>query len=136
MKTRIACLSALLVLLAFLPGARGGDKAQFEDVVKQVLETMGSLTTTLLTIRDEETAKSAQPELRKTAGQWRLIKKQAEGLPPPSKEEKDRLAKQYKTKLEEAQKKLFGEVARVSIVPGGRAALLEISGVLEKKTKQ
>ena len=74
-------------------------------------------------------------DLRKAAGKWQLIKKKAEGLPPPSKEEKDRLAKQYKTKLEEAQKKLFGEVARVSAIAGGRQALLEISGVLEKKGK-
>jgi hypothetical protein len=89
----------------------------------------------LTTIRDEDTARSAQPDLRKAAGKWQLIKKKAEGLPPPSKEEKDRLAKQYKSKLEEAQKKLFGEVARVSAIAGGRQALLEISGVLEKKGK-
>jgi hypothetical protein len=135
MKTRVACLFALFVMFALLPGVKGGDKVQFEDVIKQMLDTMGSLTTTLTTIRDEDTARSAQPDLRKAAGKWQLIKKKAEGLPPPSKEEKDRLAKQYKSKLEEAQKKLFGEVARVSAIAGGRQALLEISGVLEKKGK-
>ena len=124
---------ALLVSCLFLPGVKGGDKAQFEDVIKQMLDTMGSLTKTLATVTDEETAKNSQPELRKAAGRWHQIKKKAEGLPPPSKEEKDRLAKEYKPKLEEAQKKLFGEVARVSVIPGGRQALLEISGVLEKK---
>ena len=95
-----------------------------------------SLTATLATIRDEETAKGAQPELRKTAAKWKLIKQKAEDLPPPSRQEKDRLEKQYKMKLEEAQKKLFGEVARVRMVSGGREALLEISSVLEKKAKK
>ena len=136
-----------MVLVAALAGGCGDSAAPyrevirdqaraFEDVVKQMLDTMGSLTTTLATIRDDETAKSAQPDLRKAAGKWQLIKKKAEGLPPPSKEEKDRLAKEYRTKLEEAQKKLFGEVARVSTIPGGRAALLEVSSILGKKNKQ
>jgi hypothetical protein len=135
MKNASSCLLALFVTSAILPRALGDEKTQFEDVIKQVLDTMDSLKTTLATIQDEETAKSAQPGLRKAAGKWQLIKKKAEGLPPPSKEEKDRLAKQYKTKLEEAQKKLFGEVGRVSAIPGGRDALLEISSVLDKKTK-
>jgi hypothetical protein len=136
MKARITFALGLLVWLAFLPGAKAGDKTQFEDVIKQMLDTMGSLTKTLATVTDEETAKNSQPELRKAAGKWHLIKKKADGLPPPSKEEKDRLAKEYKPKLEEAQKKLFGEVARVSVIPGGRQALLEISSVLEKKDKK
>ena len=97
---------------------------------------MDALATTLSTIQDEETAKTAKPELRKIAGKWSEIKKSAEALPPPSKEDKDRLAKQYKMKLEEAQKKLFGQVARVQQIPGGRDALLEISSVLTKKAKQ
>jgi hypothetical protein len=135
MRRAVGCLAVVLVACACQPAAAGGDKA-FEDVVKQMLDTMGSLTTTLATIRDDETAKSAKPDLRKAAGKWQLIKKKAEGLPPPSKQEKDRLAKEYRTKLEEAQKKLFGEVARVSTIPGGRAALLEVSSVLGKKNKQ
>lgn len=135
MRTRIVGLLVVLNLCAVLPAARGGGKA-FDDIVKQMLDTMDSLTQTLTTIQDEETAKAAQPDLRKTAAKWQLIKQKAEGLPPPTREEKDRLAKQYKVKLEEAQKKLFGEVGRVSAVPGGRQALLEISGVLEKKSKQ
>src|SRR5438270_13865634 len=136
MKTPIACTLTLLVWFAALPDVKAGDKTQFEDIIKQMLEIMGGLTKTLATITDEETAKSSQPELHKAAGKWHVIKKKAKGLPPPSKEEKDRLAKQYKNKLEEAQKKLFSEVARVSVIPGGRQALLEISAVLENKDKE
>ena len=101
-----------------------------------MLETMDSLSTTLATVRDEASAKAAEPDLRKAADKWQLVKKNAALLPPPVKEEKDRVAKQYRAKLEQAQKKLFGEVARVSTVPGGRMALLQISAVLDKKSKQ
>jgi hypothetical protein len=136
MKVSIGCAVAFVALCASLPPARGGEKTQFEDIIKKMLETMGSLTTTLTTIRDEETAKTSQPDLRKAAEKWDVIKKKAKNLPPPSKEEKDRLTKEYRPKLEEAQKKLFAQVARVSAIPGGRQALLEISSVLDKKDKQ
>jgi hypothetical protein len=132
---KAACLLGLFLMSLLLAQAKGGEKSQFEDVIKQVLDTMDSLKSTLATIQDEDTAKSARPVLHKTVEKWQLIKKKAENLPPPSKEEKDRLAKQYRTKLEDAQKKLFGEVGRVSAIPGGRDALLEISNVLDKKAK-
>jgi hypothetical protein len=135
------CLAAIVVTIFALAAARGlgqeapkGEvKTPFEEVVKQMIATMDSLTATLATIRDDESAKAAQADLRKAADKWQLVKKNADKLPPPEKQEKDRLAKEYKTKLEQAQKKLFGEVARVSAVPGGRAALLEIRAVLDKK---
>ncbi len=110
-KTLVGVI-VLLGACATLPGVKAGGKAAFDDVVKQMLETMDSLTTTLATVRDEESAKAARPELRKAAAKWQGIETKAKNVPPPNREEKDRLAKQYKTKLEEAQKKLFGEVAR------------------------
>lgn len=136
MKNCIAVMLAGAFAVSLAPAAQEPGKGSYEDVVKQMIETMDSLSQTLATIKDEESAKESQPTLKKTAAKWQSIKKQAESLPPPSREEKDRLAKQFKVKLEEAQKKLFGEVARVSLVPGGRQALLEISSVLEKKSKQ
>jgi hypothetical protein len=134
--TRSACMVAILLMAALSPGAGAGDKIPYEDVIKQMLDTMDSLTKTLTAVQNEETAKGAQPELRKTAEKWRLVMKKAGSVPPPSKEERDRLDKEYKTKLVDSQKKLFGEVARVRLVPGGSAALKEISGVLEKKAKE
>ncbi len=134
MKTRLPGGLALLLLTVLLSPVRAG--SEFENIVKKMLGTMEGLTTTLGTIRGEETAKAAKPELRKQASQWAEIKKKADGLPPPSKEEKERLAKEYKTKLEEAQKNLFKEVRRVMDVAGGREALLEISSVLAKNTKK
>jgi hypothetical protein len=136
MKHRILSVAVLLSLLMGLSASRGGGKSAFDEIVQQMIDTIDSLTTTLATVQNEETAKEAQPSLRKSAAKWQIIYKKAKDLPPPSREEKDRVAKQFKMKLEESQKKLFAEVARVRTVPGGPQALLEISGVLEKKKKE
>ena len=48
------------------------------------------------------------------------------------KEEKERLVKLYKTKLDQTLKKLFVEIQRVSVITGGKEALMEIAGVLKK----
>src|SRR5262245_24263163 len=116
------CTTLLCVALA---GA--GNDARLEDIVKQMLGAMGQMTTTLSGITDEASAKAAHPDLKKSAESWLLIRKNADKVPPPTKEEKDRLAKEYKPKLEEAQKKLFFEIGRVQGIPGGKEALLEIS---------
>jgi hypothetical protein len=108
----------------------------YETVIKQTLDTMDTLTKSLKSIRDENTAKSAKAELGKAAEQWQAVQKKSAELPPPSKEEKDRLAKLYKTKLEEAQKNLFGEAARVRNISGGPDVLLAISSILDKKAKK
>ena len=105
----------------------------YESVIKQTLETMESLTKTLKMIRDDDSAKDAQEDVTKLAEKWHGIQKKSAELPPPAKEEKDRLAKQYKTKLEEAQKGLSGEVARVRNVTRDPQILAALSSILGKK---
>jgi len=63
------------------------------------------------------------------------VRAQAEKLPPPSREQKERLDKEFKEKLEVAQKKLAGEVIRLKNIPGGPDALKEIRSVLVKQMK-
>jgi hypothetical protein len=115
--------------------ARAVDEPQpsFADIVKEMLGTMEKITASLTGIRDEETAKSGRPELLKAAAGWQDIVQKAAKMKPPSREEKERLEKEYKDKMRVAQKKLFAEIARVKGVPGGREALKEISAALGKK---
>ena len=63
------------------------------------------------------------------------MRTKAESIKPPVKEEKERLEKEYKPKLFEAQKKLFGEIGRVKLLTGGQVALKEIRAVMELKKK-
>jgi hypothetical protein len=129
-------MSSLMVVLAVVAVvAAGGAAPTHDEVVKQMLTTLEKLTTTLTPITNAGTADAAKPELRKTAQAWVELRAKAEKLPPPTREEKTRLEKEYKGKIEAAQRKLFAEVVRVQNLPGGTDALKEIRGVLSKPMK-
>jgi len=115
-----------------LAGSSGAGEAKLADVVKEMLDTMEKMTTSLGAIKDEATAKTATPDLRKAALHWKELYNKAEKIKPPSKQESERLKKAYKEKIEATHKKLFGEIARVKNVPGGRDALKEIKLVVDK----
>lgn len=131
---RLLGISLLALSALVASSVLGGAPApSFADVVKEMLATMEKLSTNLAGIMDEETAKSARPELVKAASGWQQLRQKAAKMRPPTREEKDRLEKEYKEKMQVAQKKLFAEIARVKGVPGGREALKEISAALGKK---
>ena len=132
MKSTVAMLA---VILATLAGAAQEAPPTHDEVVKQMLATLDKLTTTLEPIMNPQSAEAAKPELKKTAKSWLELRAKAEKLAPPTREEKTRLEKEYKGKIEAAQKKLFAEVFRVQNVPGGNEALKEIRGVLQKQMK-
>ena len=111
----------------------GDNSAKLEEVLKDTVGILEKLTTTLSGVKDEETAKAAKPELKATSSKFVEIRKKAASLKPPTKEEKQRLEKEYKGKLEAVQKKLFAEIGRVKNVAGGPDALQEIAPVMDKK---
>jgi hypothetical protein len=104
-------------------------------VVKEMLGVMDKLTEALSGIKDSATAEAAKPELRKLAKAWTAVRDKAEKTPPPSKEEKARLEKDFKSQMELAQRKLFGEAGRVRNIPGAGDALQEIRSVLTRTMK-
>jgi hypothetical protein len=125
-----------VVGLVFAVGFAAAGAPTHEEVIKQMLSTLDKLTATLTTIKTEESADAAKPELQKAAKEWVALRGQAEKLPPPSRMEKERLEKDYKAKLEAAQKKIYGEVTRVQRIPHGPEALKEIRSVLDKREKK
>jgi hypothetical protein len=127
----------VIVLLCVSSAPAGeGTKVGLEDVLKDMVTTIERMTSSLAGIKDEETAKSARPELRKAADHFVSIRKKAETLKPPSKEEKDRLEKEFRPKLVDATKKLFGEIGRVGKVPGGKDVLRDISAAVNPEPKK
>jgi hypothetical protein len=126
----------LLCLSAGLATGQGGEKeSPLAQVVKEMLATMEKMTTSLSTVKDEATAEAARPDLRKAAASWLEVKHKAKNVKPPTQEEKDRLQREFRDKIQAAHKKLFGEIARVKGVPGGPKALAEISSALAKNSK-
>jgi hypothetical protein len=120
---------ALLVLSAAALGLAAGDETAHEQALKQTIGAIDKMTMTLSTIKDEETAQAAKPELQKAVKVWTMVKAKAAELPPPEQAEKDRLAKAYKPKLDTAVKKFFTEVARVRKFPAGNEVLKEIKDI-------
>jgi hypothetical protein len=120
--------TVMLVLGQGTPGA-----SPHEGVVKEMLTALDALTDVLGSIKDEPTAKAARADVKKAAGRLEDVKKKAQQLKQPEKAEKDRIAKEYKGKLEGSIKKLLAEVARVKAVPGGDDAVKDIYGGEEKK---
>lgn len=134
MKWSVRMAWAVLALTTALAwGQATGSEAKLDEVVKEVLGTMDKLASQLAAIKDEATAKASRDELKKTVRHWQEIRKKGEQLKPPTKEEKDRLEKEYKGKLKAAQDKLFAEIARVKGVPGGPEALKVIRALFAAK---
>lgn len=107
-----------------------------EKALQQAVESFEKIGATLKKIVDEESAATAKPELKKSADAFVEARTAAEKLDPPDKEEKQRLEKIYKPKLEDAMKKMNTEVRRVAQIPGGKEALKEIAVVLRKDEKK
>jgi hypothetical protein len=116
-------------------GQGGGTASPYESVLKEMVAALDMLSDTLGTIKDEPSAKAAKPELKKAVSRLEGARKKAQDLKQPDKAEKDRIAKEYKEKLDASIKKLFAEMARVKSVPGGDEAVKEIYGTEDKKPK-
>jgi hypothetical protein len=127
----VLLLAAGPLVAAAAPAGEGS----YENVVKDMLGTLEQITKVLSTVQDQGSADAARPELKKAAEKMLDLRKQADELKQPSKEEKDRLAKEYAPKFEAAVKKLQQQSIRVEAIPGGEAAVGELA-VLKDKGKK
>jgi hypothetical protein len=132
MLIRAGILAILLTAVAVLVAGEG---SPHEKIMQEMLGALDAIGVSLKSIKDEETAMAAKPDLRKANDGFVAARTRAAKLPAPEKDEKTRLEKLYKPKFEESLKKMNIERTRVELVPGGRDALTEIAGVLDKDKK-
>lgn len=132
MRARCVAIGLTLVSLAALIAGEG---SPYERAIVQMIGSLDKMTAVLKTIEAEDSAQASRPELRKAADIWVETRIRAAKLQPPEREEKERLTKIFRPKIDEALKKMFVEVQRVSLIPGGKEALKEIAGVLKKDGK-
>jgi hypothetical protein len=128
MQARSIAVAFAAVAAVLLPLAAGEEGAH-EKALKQQLRALDQLSAALEKVRDAESAEAARPELRKAVAAWSEAKTKLAELPPPDKAEKDRLAKEYKKKMDAATLKFFTEVGRVRGFPAGKQVLEEIKTV-------
>ena len=132
MHKRALGVAVWLMAAAWVAAAQ---ESPYEKALQQVVDSFDKIGAALKTIVDEESAAASKPALRKSADTFLEARARAAKLQPPEKDEKVRLEKLFKPKLEAAMKKLFGEYGRVERIPGGKDALKEIAGVLKKDAK-
>ena len=133
MGTRAWGVGILLVSAGI--GAASQD-SPYERSLQSLIASYEKIGAALKTIVDEESANAAKPELRKSAAAVFDARAKASKLEPPEKDEKLRLEKQYRPKLEKALNLAQAEARRVELIPGGKGALKEIAGVLRKESKK
>jgi hypothetical protein len=120
MKTTITLAGALILCGVVARPAAGKDTK--DKVMKDMLALMKKATQALTAIKDEKTAKAAHPKLDKIGKQRKAIKERFNKLGLSKKEGAD-VIKKYAKEGEIQEAKLKKEVARVSKIPGGKAAL-------------
>jgi hypothetical protein len=120
---------ALLATSVATLGILAGEETVYDKSLKQTLGALDKMTMTLAMVKDEETAQATKPEWKKAVQAWEKVKAEAAKLPPPEQAEKDRIAKEYRPKLDAAVKKFFTEVARVRMIPAGKELLKEVKNI-------
>src|SRR5271166_3837461 len=116
MKLRAGSLAVMLLAVG---AAAAGEGSPYEKAIQKMIGSLDEIAASLKTVIDEDSAGAAKPDLRKSAAVWIETRAKAAKLQPPEKDEKARLEKIYKPKLEEAMRKMFIEVRRVENIPGG-----------------
>lgn len=136
-ETLRRCFPVLLLLLFWWrPTGIHAGKEPAEEVVAQMLGQLEKIADTLAGLKDEDTVAAAREDLKKGVQNYLDLRAKAEKLPPPARELKDRLEKEYKARFAAVHVRLSVEITRVrGAVPGGRAALKEVSVLLGKEGK-
>jgi hypothetical protein len=94
-----------------------------DSLIKELLGTFKDAVGVLKTVKDEKTAKEAEPKVTKVSDQMSDIKKRMDKIGKPTKDQEDELMKKYKTEMETTFKSFADELTRVAKVPGGEDIL-------------
>jgi hypothetical protein len=131
-KTRAG---SIVILMLTVGVAVAGQVSPHEAMLKQAVESFEKIGASLKKIEDKASAEAARPDLRKAADAFIEARAKAEKVQQPEKEEKARLEKLYKARLDDAFKLVKTQSIRVDSIPGGREALKEIAGIWKKDSK-
>jgi hypothetical protein len=123
MMKRVMGLSLALLLLS---GTRGRAADTFEALLKDMISATKQVVGELEKIKDEDTAKTARPILKKLGAQLQDIQQRAKKLGKPPEEEEKKLKEKYEKELTSLFQKMTAESIRVAKVKGGPEALKEL----------
>jgi hypothetical protein len=121
--------------LLLLCGTRGRAADTFEGLIKEMIGATKEVVAELEKIKDEDTAKSARPKLKKLGSQLQDLSQRAKKLGKPGEEEEKKIKEKYEKDLTTLFQKMATESLRVSKIKGGPEALKELQPAPKDKPK-
>lgn len=118
---RHATRFAGLLVLVWAASGCGGDK--HEVVIKDTIQAMNDMADIVDTIKDEASAKAAEPKLKAVADRLQEIKKRADAMEKPSAEKEEALKKKYEGELKAGMGRMMGAAMKAASVPGAQQAV-------------
>jgi hypothetical protein len=118
-KLSVAAMAVGFVLV--LNGCGGAPT--HDSVARDSINAMKDFTTALGEIKDEASAKTTAPKLKKIAERMKTIEAQQKALPKMSEAEEKALKAKYEKEATELFGKLFAEGMRVAMIPGANAVM-------------
>jgi hypothetical protein len=119
---RVVALTAMVLVLA-LQGCGGAPT--HESLAKDAMSIMKEFGAVLEGIKDEASAKSAEPALKKLAERMKTLSKQKEALPKLSEADEKKVMEKFTKEGEEIMGKLLKESMRVAMIPGANKVVEE-----------
>jgi predicted nucleic acid-binding Zn-ribbon protein len=115
--------AAIASLLLVVPACRGGN--EHEAMMKDMIKAMNELADVLESIKDEATAKAAEPKLKALGTRIQEMKKKADALGGLPKDKDEELRKKYEPEMNAAVGRIMAASQKAASVPEAQAALQE-----------
>jgi hypothetical protein len=112
---------------------RAQKEGPHETVIKEMIEATEQMAKILATIEDAASAAEGRPKLKKAIASFLALRNKAEALKQPGLDERERLARAYHRKLDEAVTTLVFERRRLRLVPEAQAVLQDLAALEARK---
>jgi hypothetical protein len=123
MKMRMKWAAALMLLIGLsLTGCKDSQEAIAEDAI----DAMKEMTAVLETVKDEASAKVAQPKLKKLGEQMQALQARSKKQPQLTAAEQQALKQKYEKPMQEAVLPFAKELMRVTLNPQLHAATKDV----------
>jgi hypothetical protein len=110
-------LFVLTVSLFLTAGCSKTDKEKAAAIMEDQIEMMEEMTSILKTVTDEESAKAAEPKLKKLSEKFQADQQDQSIMENLSEEDKKELVAKYEPRLKEVTEPFMQEMMRVMLNP-------------------
>jgi hypothetical protein len=110
----------------------GCSGSKHEGVMKDTISVMDEISVALESVKDKDSAKAAAPKIEAAADKLEALKKKAKDMGDPSKEEQEKLLKEYTPKLMAAAARMAKAGQEAGVKAAGEPTFMK---AIEKMSK-